>query len=588
MIETLVVLLLGVVISVPLTRRAGFGSVLGYLVAGVVIGPSVLGLVQDVQQISDVAEFGVLMLLFLIGLELRPQRVWLMRRAVFGLGLGQMLLAGGAIAGLAHLAGLAWVPAAVVGAGLALSSTAIVLPMLGERNLLGTPAGRDSFAVLLFQDLASVPLVALVPLLAAGGVAAVAEPGWARVLRTVSVIVALVVGGRYLLRPIFRVVSGTKAQEVFTATALLLVAGASAIAEYGGLPMSMGAFAAGVLLSESEYRHELEADVKPFEGLLLGFFFISVGMSANIRLALSVPLTIGLGVVAMLAIKIAVSYLLARVRRMKPVSALRFALALPQGSEFGFVLFGAALEVGALPKSVSDEATLVIALSMMASPVLFSLAERYLVPRLMPVVARPFDDVSAVKPAAVILFGFGRVGQIVGRILTVRGVGFIALDADVATIDLVRKFGGKAFYGDPTRLDMLESVHAGEAKVLVVALGDMNESLAVVQNAQRHYPHLVIVARARNRQHVYKLMDLGVRHIVRETFFSSLRLGEVALVSTGLSPAEARRAVHLFREHDERTLVDQHEIYEDEAQLVQSAAQVAAELREIMAADMRK
>jgi CPA2 family monovalent cation:H+ antiporter-2/glutathione-regulated potassium-efflux system protein KefB len=584
MLVTLVCMLLAAVVFVLVSRRLGLGSILGYLVAGALLGPSGLRLVRDVHQVAEISEFGVLMLLFLIGLELRLPRLWLMRKTVFGLGAAQMLLAGAALAGLAWWAGVAPAQAGVIGAGLALSSTAIVLPMLADRELLSSTAGRDSFAVLLFQDLASVPLVALVPVLGALPAAAGPHPAIA-FLGAVAAVGAIVLGGRFLVRPLFRLVGGVRTPEIFTATALLMVAGAAALASVAGLPMSLGAFAAGVVLSESEYRHELQADIEPFEGLLLGFFFISVGMSANVALALTEPGTIFLAVAAVLGVKFAVGFLLARLRRHPMATALRFGLALPQGSEFAFVLFGAALGARALDQPLVDRATLVVALSMFASPVLFALSERWLIPYLAARRARPFDSVDDARPAPVVICGFGRFGQIVGRILSLRQIPFNALDPDAENVDAVRRYGHKAYFGDPTRLDLLRAVGAGEAKVLVAALGDVEQNLRLVETVRRNFPDLQIFARARNRRHAHLLMDQGIEVIVRETFFSGLRLGELVLGGLGLSPEEARRTVQRFREHDERMLVEQHAIYRDEKQMIQTSAEAAAELRRLFEAD---
>jgi monovalent cation:proton antiporter-2 (CPA2) family protein len=586
MLPTLVALLAAAVVFVLVSRRFGFGSILGYLVAGAVIGPFGLRLVRDVHQISEISELGVLMLLFLIGLELRVQRLWLMRKAVFGLGGAQVALTGAAMTAATHFAGVGWPGAAVIGFGFALSSTAIVLPMLGDRDLLAGAAGRDAFAVLLFQDLASIPLIALVPLLGRHTAAAAAQPAWLSFVGAVGAVAAIVFGGRYLVRPLFRVVGGMKTPEVFTATALLVVAGAAALAELAGLPMSLGAFAAGVVLSESAYRHELQADIEPFEGLLLGFFFISVGMSANIALAVAEPVTILAGVVLLVAVKGLIGYGLARLRRQPNITAIRFAFALPQGSEFAFVLFGAAVAAGALAQADVDRSTLIVALSMFASPILFSLSERFLIPRLQAAKARPFDTMDDVKPAPVVICGFGRVGQIVGRVLAMRQIRFNALDPDAENVETVGRFGTKTYYGDPTRLDLLKAVGVGEAKLLVVALGDVEQSVKVVETARRNFPDVQIYARARNRRHAHELMELGVETIVRETFYSSLKLTEQVLGGLGLSPEDARRTVQRFRERDEQALIDQRSIRNDEKQLIQSSAQVAAELKGLFEADL--
>src|SRR6478672_5655113 len=407
MLVTLVALLAAVVLLVSLSRRFGLGSILGYLVAGLLIGPSGLRLVTDVESISEISELGVLMLLFIIGLELRLPRIWAMRRSVFGLGTAQLVFTGAVLGAAALWAGATWTGAAILGLGLALSSTAIVLPLLAERNLLALTSGRDSFAVLLFQDLASVPLIALVPALAGhhpDGPISIA------LLKAAGAVAIILLGGRFLLRPIFAAIGGARTREVFTATALLIVVGAA------GLPLSLGAFAAGVVLAEPEYRHDLQADIEPFEGLLLGFFFMSVGMSTDIALVTRQPGQIAIGVVLLVLVKALLAFGLGRLRGQTPVTAIRFGLAIAQGSEFAFVLFGAALAAGALEKQAVESATLVIALSMLISPLLFVASERWLIPRLMKRAPRPASRLDEARPAPVVICGFGRFGQIVGRV----------------------------------------------------------------------------------------------------------------------------------------------------------------------------
>ncbi len=582
MLGTLVALLAATTIAVPISRRLGFGSILGYLVAGIVIGPSGLRLVTGVDQIASVAELGVVMLLFLIGLELRPHRLWILRKAVFGLGLGQMVPSALLLAGLARLTGIPWSGATVLGAGLALSSTAIVLPMLGERELLSSTAGRDSFAVLLFQDMAFIPLVALVPLLS--GQSVPTDVPWWDVARALAVIAAILVGESFLVRPIFRVVGGAKTPEVFTATALLLVVGTAALADWAGLSMSLGAFMAGVVLSDSEYRHELQADIKPFEGLLLGFFFISIGMSANLRLGLEHPDLVAAGLGVLVGVKIAVAFVLGLTKRGTVRSALRFSLALPEGSEFSFVLFAAAVAAGALAQDQADLATLVIALSMVVAPILFAASERLLIPRLGTRKEPAYDTIDA-PPTPVIICGFGRMGQIVGRVLRMQGIPFTALDKDLAQVEVVRRFGNRVYFGNPTREEVMRAAGADTARVLVVALDDMDEVMKVVEMAKRHFPNLSILARAGNRRHAHLLMDLGVTGIVRETFFSSLRLTEMVLGRLGIPQDAAHRAIEIFRDHDERTLIETHAIAHDENQLIQSTQQAAEELQDLFEAD---
>jgi CPA2 family monovalent cation:H+ antiporter-2/glutathione-regulated potassium-efflux system protein KefB len=585
MLITLVILLVATVVAVPLTRRAGMGSILGYLLAGVAIGPSGLGLVDNVGQIADVSELGVVMLLFLIGLELRPHRLWILRKAVFGMGLGQMVPTALLIAALAHVAGLPWTGAGLLGVGLALSSTAIVLPMLGERNLLPSVAGRDAFAVLLFQDITAIPIVALIPLLS--GASLTQQVSMIDFARGIGVIIAILAGGSFLVRPLFRVMGGTKTPEMFTATALLLVIGTAALADWGGLSASLGAFMAGVLVSDSEYRHEIQADIEPFEGLLLGFFFISVGMSADLALLLHQPLLIVGLVAALVILKAAVAFTASYMRRRLLGPALRFALALPEGSEFSFVLFAAAVASGALDKRIADTATLVVALSMMVTPILFTSGEMFLQPRFARARARPFDKIDRLDDSTsrVIICGFGRVGQIVGRVLSAQKIPFTALDKSQEQVDVVRRFGSKVFYGDPSREEVMRAAGAESAIVLVIALDDMDASVKTAQMVRRKFPNLAVVARARNRNHVHLLMSLGIEHIIRETYYSSLRLTELTMAELGIAKDQADRAIALFEAHDERILHQTHAIAHDETRLIQTTQEAARELMDLFESD---
>ncbi len=599
MFITLLILLAATVIAVPLSRSVGLGSILGYLAAGAVIGPSGLGLITDIGQIGDVSELGVTMLLFLIGLELRPHRLWIMRKAIFGMGLGQVAPTAGLIAGLAHVTGVAWPPAIILGIGLALSSTAIVLPMLNERNLLPSVAGRDTFAVLLFQDVAAIPVLALVPLFAGGDVpgaslAAAHLSGhlaWLGFLRGVAVIAAILLGGGFLIRPVFRIVGHAKSPELFTATALLLVVGTAALADWAGLSASLGAFMAGVLVSDSEYRHELQADIEPFEGLLLGFFFISVGMSADLALAVHQPLLIAGLVLALVFLKSVIAFWVSFIRRRLPGAGIRFALSLSEGSEFSFVLFATAVANRALDQHVAGIATLVVALSMMLAPILFAGSERFILPGLLRGKERRPEAVDARLVAAsvapVIICGFGRFGQIVGRILSMQRIHYVALDKSQEQIDVVRRFGNKVFFGDPTREEVIRAAGAEQSRILIIALDDMEAALQVAQMVRRKFPHLTIFARARNRRHVHLLMAAGVEDIVRETFFSSLRLTELALEKLGIQAAEVSRAIALFRAHDERILNETYAIANDETRLIQGAQESAQELQDLFESDQQ-
>jgi CPA2 family monovalent cation:H+ antiporter-2/glutathione-regulated potassium-efflux system protein KefB len=427
-------------------------------------------------------------------------------------------------------------------------------------------------------------LVALVPLLASGGAAVPDHVPWLDVAKGVAAVAVVLVGGRFLVRPLFRVIGGTRTPEVFTATALLVVVGTAALAHWAGLSMSLGAFMAGVLLSDSEYRHELQADIEPFEGLLLGFFFLSVGMSADLGVLTREPALVALAVVGLLVAKVVLAFALGLIRRGTVVSSLRFALALWQGSEFSFVLFAVAVANGILPADQANLATLTIAVSMVATPMLFAASERLLVPQLGRRREPVYDAIDA-SGAPVIICGFGRFGQVVGRLLRMQNIGFTALDKDAGQIEVVRRFGYKVYYGDPAREDMLRAAGADTARVLVIALDDMEATLRVAAIACRRFPHLAVFARARNRRHAHLLMDLGITGIVRETFFSSLRLSELVLMMLGHPPSETRRAIELFREHDERNLVETHAFAGDEQQLIQSARQAADELTQLFEAD---
>lgn len=585
-VETALVLLAAAVIAVPLAKRMGFGSPLGYLAGGLAIGPHGLGLIPEADSIRHVSELGVVMLLFLIGLELRPQRLWVMRKAVFGLGGAQVVATAAVLAGAALGLGLPLPAAIVVGAGLALSSTAIALPLLAERDLLATGGGRDAFSILLFQDLAVIPLLALLPLLGAGTMPTDGPGAWIAVAKAAGAIVVVLVGAPRLVRPLLRAVEAAKTPEIFTAATLLIVLGTAAFIEAAGLSMSLGAFLAGVLLSGSKYRHEVKADIAPFEGLLLGLFFVSVGISADVTGFAAAPGRLLLMVLALVAAKGALVFVLARITGHRPRASMRMAAALGQAGEFGFVLFGQATAVGAMAAPFAGTATLVVTVSMILAPFVFAATERWLVPALggeKP--ARRFDSIQAEGTPPVIICGFGRVGQIVGRVLRVRGIPFTALEQNADQVDFVRQFGNKVFYGDPTRPELLRAAGADEARILVVALEDMNASLTVVDMAQRLFPHLTVAARARNRRHAHLLMDRGVPIIVRETFCSSLRLTEEVLTAAGLDAAEAARTVETFRVHDERTLIAQHAVHHDEQRLIQSSRDAAIELQSLFEAD---
>lgn len=573
------------IVMVTLFNRLGFGTVLGYLMAGVLIGPWGLGLITDVENILHFAELGVVLLLFIIGLELQPSRLWVLRRSIFGMGLAQVLATGGVFAIIGTGLALPISAAAIIGLGLALSSTAFVLQMLGEKKQLNTVHGRSAFAILLFQDLAVIPVLALLPLLGATDHAAPGGGVTRQVLTGVVAIVLLVVGGRYLLRPVFRWVAASGSHEIFSATSLMLVIGSTLLMDSAGLSMGLGAFVAGVLLADSEYRHEIEANIEPFRGLLLGLFFMSVGMSVNLGLLGSEPLHIIALLAALLAVKFLVVYVLGLAFRLPATAARDLAFVLPQGGEFAFVLFSAAVGYHVLEQSVSETLVLVVSLSMAATPLLFLLNEKLIKPWLDRRAPPLFDRID--EPGApVIIAGFGRVGQIMGRLLRIKHIPFTALEISQTQVDFVRKYGGKLYYGDASRIDLLRAAHVEQAKIFVLAVDDVESSLKIAETVRSNFPNVEIYARARNRHHAHLLMDLGVRVFVRETYFSALRLAEQVLCGMGLERDEVAASIETFRRYDEAALIRQHAVHHDENKLIQSVKEAAEELQSLFEADV--
>lgn len=582
LLQQVAIFLLTAVLLVPLFQRLKLGAVLGYLAAGMLIGPWGIGVVGAVESTMQFAEFGVVLLLFLIGLELDPARLWTLRHTVFGLGGAQVAATGVVLALAAAMAGLEWQAALVVGLGCALSSTALVMASLAERGQLLTRHGRDAFAVLLFQDLAVIPLLALLPLLAAGPAHGGAH--WMAAAKGIAVIAVVIAGSRLVVRPALKFIAAHSSREVFTAAALLLVVGTALIMEKIGLSMSLGAFLAGVLLADSEFRHELEADIEPFKGLLLGLFFIAVGMSANLTLVRSAPLSVfGLALGLMLA-KFVVMYAIARATGASNEIAQRLAVALAQGGEFAFVLFATATGLGVFDLETSQLLVMVVTISMLLAPLAFAAHDR-LITRWIERRSAPEYDVIDGPGNTVIVAGFGRFGQIVSRVLRMCGISFTALEANYQQVDFVRRFGNKIYFGDATRLELLQAARAGEARLFVLAIDDVEASVKTAALVRRHYPNLPILARARNRVHYFHLRDLGVKLIYRETFPSSLEVAHQALLRLGLGVAAAERAVTLFKQHDEAQLEVQLAMRHDEAQLIQNSQQAAEQLKELFETD---
>ncbi|MEO1091229.1 MAG: monovalent cation:proton antiporter-2 (CPA2) family protein [Pseudomonadota bacterium] len=561
------VYLIAAVIAVPIANRFGLGSVLGYLVAGVVIGP-VLGLVgSEMVEVQHFAEFGVVMMLFLVGLELQPAMLWRMRRQLVGLGGLQVVGTAAAIAGIALAFGLTWQSALAVGMILALSSTAIVLQTLNEKRWLKTEGGQSAFAVLLTQDIAVIPMLALLPLLALGaagdagsghaqdahaGAALAALPGWAQATLILVVIAAIIVAGRYLMRPVFRFIAAARLREVFTATALALVIGIALLMELVGLSPALGTFLAGVVLSDSEYRHELESDIEPFKGLLLGLFFLTVGAGIDFGLLFGSPLTILGLAVGLMALKFGLLLGLAAGFKLYGADRWLFALSLAQAGEFAFVLFGFALGSGVLEPELARTLTLVVAISMLLTPALFILHERVVSPRVVRTNERPADDIDT--KGTVVVAGMGRFGQIVTRLLTTNDYDVVVLDDDPQTVENLGKIGMRTYYGDATRTDLLHSAGLDDAALFVAGLADREKQVLIVEHVARRYPHVRILARARDRHHVYELENAGAHVVEREAFEGALTLGRAALVELGAHPFRAETQARTFRRHDRQAL----------------------------------
>ncbi|HDG8262331.1 TPA: glutathione-regulated potassium-efflux system protein [Klebsiella aerogenes] len=524
---------------VPIAVRLGLGSVLGYLIAGCVIGPWGLRLVTDAEAILHFAEIGVVLMLFVIGLELDPQRLWKLRASVFGGGALQMVVCGAFIGLFCMLLGLRWQVAELIGMTLALSSTAIAMQAMNERNLTVTQLGRSAFAVLLFQDIAAIPLVAMIPLLA-----------------------LVVLLGRYLTRPVLRFVARSGLREVFSAVALFLVFGFGLLLEEVGLSMAMGAFLAGVLLASSEYRHALESDIEPFKGLLLGLFFIGVGMSIDFGTLVTHPLRILILLVGFLAIKALMLWLIAKPLGVPRAQRRWFAVLLGQGSEFAFVVFGAAQMADVLDSEWAKALTLAVALSMAATPILLVLLTR--MEKSASGQEREADEIDEEQPR-VIIAGFGRYGQIAGRVLLSSGVKMVILDHDPDHVDTLRKFDMKVFYGDATRVDLLESAGAAKAEVLINAIDDPQASLQLVELAKEHFPHLQIISRARDVDHYIQLRQAGVEAPERETFESALKSGRMTLEALGLGAYEARERADLFRRFNQQMVEEMVAMAENDA-----------------------
>jgi glutathione-regulated potassium-efflux system ancillary protein KefC len=584
------------VIAVPVSKALGLGSIIGYLAAGMAIGPWGLGLVTNVQDILHFAEFGVVLMLFLVGLELEPKRLWSLRRPIFGWGSAQVMgcaavlfiaLWGASLFIPAISTALGgWKTAVVAALGLALSSTAIALQVMGERNLLPTSSGQAGFSILLFQDVAAIPILALIPLLGVSSevneASSVVDTAYAAI-KIIAIIAGIVIGGRLLLRPLFRWIARSKTPEIFTAASLLLVVGIAALMLFVGLSMALGAFLAGVLLAESEYRRELETDIEPFKGLLLGLFFIAVGMSIDFSVLINSPLLIAVVLTAFIAIKFAVIYGITRLMHVPFQERPVLSLLLAQGGEFAFVVFQAAAGAKVFAPETASLLIGVVALSMLISPLILIAIDKLWLPRYANCGVELPDEISEQQAAPIIIAGFGRYGQIVGRLLLAQDIPTTVLDHDAEMIETARSFGYRVFYGNATRLDLLRTAGAATAQILVIAVDDVEQSLAIVDLAKEHFPQLQLVVRARDATHWNKLRDRDVTLIQRELFESSLLSAGSVLELLGYAAPDASRIVQLFRTHNFELLEQMHPHYQDRAKVISTVKQGRAQLAEQMA-----
>jgi len=586
-INQAIILLTATLIAVPLFARLGLGAVLGSLCAGMVVGPYGLDLVGEVDAVLELGEWGVVFLMFIIGLELQPARLWGMRRQVFGLGGAQVGLTTLALATAGWALGLPPPQALLVGVGLSLSSTAFALQLLGERNELTAPHGRAAFGILLFQDLAVILLLAVLPLLTGDRHLNADKSIVLAALKVVGVLGAAI-STKWLLRPLLRVVAAQQPHTLFTAASLLVVIGTAQMVQAVGLSLALGAFLAGMLFADSEYRHALEADIDPFKGLLLALFFMAVGMSVNLQQVVAKPgLTCAI-VVGIVAIKGLVLYLVGRVALGERKAALPLALCISQGGEFAFVIFGQAMGQGAMSGPLHELLIAAVTLTMATTPLLFAAYERLVVKnQKAPKSARAFD-VSPSEDAPVIIAGFGRMGQIVGRILRGMQIPFTALDNNADRINFITRFGAKVFYGDASRVELLRAARADKAQIFVLTISDVALSLRCAQAVKAHFPHLRIVARARDRKHAYALKELGVERVIRETFFSSLEVTAVVLDGVGLPFTESQAAIARFTDHDEALMTSSQQFSNDEQALISMANAANQELELLFEQDVRK
>lgn len=583
-IQQALVFITAAVLLVPLFKRLGFGSVLGYLIAGISVGPFGLAFIKDAESILHFAELGVVFLLFLIGLEIQPRKLWSMKKNLIGLGGFQVLISTLLFSTIAYSFDMSLMAAIVLGFALSLSSTAFVLQTLIESNRLNTEHGQSSFSILLMQDLLAIPALAIIPAL--GSSASTEAPSFLQVAKGLLLILFLILASRYLMRPLFRQIASARSREVFTAATLFIVLGVAALMQEVGLSAALGAFIAGVLLADSEYRHELEANLEPFKSLLMGLFFIAVGMGVNLDIIGNQPFTVVLITLAYMMIKFVIVFGLSKILKMGNQSSKLTALTVAQGGEFAFVIFGIILHFQLLASEIIQFLTVVITLSMAMSPLLNLLDER--LTGLKRKNAEPEYDKIQNESPEVIIAGFGRFGQIFGRILKAQNIPFVAIDHDSDHIELVRRFGNKVYYGDASRVDILEAAGAAQAKFFILAVDDVTSSLKTVESIKEHFPHLKVFARARNRGHAFDLMEHDIPYIKRETFDSSLNLAHELLNELGFQPKVAENIVERFRQHDLIMLKNQFEVRNDDKMFISVSNQGASQLEQVLGEDSRQ
>jgi len=570
------------VILVPLFQRLGFGSVLGYLIGGILVGPYGLKLVRDAESVMHFSELGVTLLLFIIGLEIQPRKLWSMRQHLLKLGSLQVLLTSTVFMLIGKAMGLSHAVGAIIGFSLSLSSTAFAVQTLTEKNQFNTEFGRASFAILLTQDLFAIPALAIIPALS---VSAVAQgSSLQNSFLALAIILSLIFASRFLIRPAFHLIASTRSREVFTAAALFIVLGVAALMQGVGLSAALGTFLAGVLLADSEYRHELETNIQPFKSLLMGLFFIAVGMGVNLELIVDQPLRVFSFVIIYLIVKISVIYGVGRFSKLNHENSKLTALNIAQGGEFAFVIFGIAAQSNLIDTPWVDMLTAIVTLSMALNPLLSIANERFSLRYCDKTIPPRYDEIKDETPE-VIIAGFGRFGQIFARVLRAQNIPFVAMDHDAQQIELVRKFGNKVYYGDVSRLDLLEAAGAAKAKYFILAIDDVETSVRTAKTIKESFPHLKLFVRVRNRGHAFDIMNLGILNFKRELFDSSIYFVRDLLVEMGFKPDKATLVVEKFKRHDELMLEEQFKIRDDDNALVSLSAQGVEQLAQVLNQD---